>query len=311
MKSLDASAAAPRPAWRRCARRVLIALATLLLFAAGVAVWLRTAVELGVTTQPTLPPPATAEAPPGSTRPVVILLHGAGLNGHMWDPALRHLDPRWRYIALDLPAHGSQQTQAFTLDSAVASVARAAQSVAPAPVVLVGDSLGGYVAMAAASALPPQQLRGLVLAGCSKNFRWIDGLRIWLQGTFVRGLIAVSSERQVFARAPARFGLQGDDARHLVEAGLGLRGYEQAVSALLRVDMRARLAAIHQPVLIANGTLDTAAMRQEASFLAVAQQGSSVHFENTEHGISLRRSAEFAAMVNQFAERVFSQLPRP
>ena len=89
-----------------------------------------------------------------SASPVLILLHGATLNGRMWDPVRRYLDPAYRVIAPDLPGHGTRRNEPYTVEAAVAAAVAAAQSVAPAPVILVGDSLGGYTSIASASALP-------------------------------------------------------------------------------------------------------------------------------------------------------------
>jgi pimeloyl-ACP methyl ester carboxylesterase len=47
-------------------------------------------------------------------------------------------------------------------------------------------------------------------------------------------------------------------------------------------------------------------MAQEASLLAALPQGEGHHFENCEHGVSLRRPAEFAALVDTFASRAFA-----
>jgi pimeloyl-ACP methyl ester carboxylesterase len=68
---------------------------------------------------------------------------------------------------VDLPGHGSRADERFSLARAVEVVDEAVDE-APqgAPVVLVGHSLGGYVAMAYAAA-HGRRLDGLVLAGCS------------------------------------------------------------------------------------------------------------------------------------------------
>jgi pimeloyl-ACP methyl ester carboxylesterase len=92
----------------------------------------------------------------------------------------------------------------------------------------------------------------------------------------------------------------------VVAAGTSASAVPLAVRSLLLVDFRPRLAAIRQPVLIANGTLDQRAMAQEASLLAALPQGEGHHFENCEHGVSLRRPAEFAALVDTFASRAFA-----
>ena len=246
-------------------------------------------------------PPVAADAP---ATPVLILLHGAGLNARMWDPVRRHLDPGLRVIALDLPGHGAQRGVDYSLDGAAADVLLAARSVAPAPVILVGDSLGGYTAMAAAPVLPRGQLAGLVLAGSSGNVSATGAAHMLAQSVFVRALTVLFAEDKLAVRALGRFGIEGADAQAVAASGVNFRAIAPAGRSLAGVDFRARLAAVDVPVLIINGSLDRNAMEQEASFVAAARQGTSLHFENCEHGVSMRRPAEFAAAVSAFADRV-------
>lgn len=237
-------------------------------------------------------------------KPVLILLHGAGLNGRMWDAVRRHLDPAWRVVALDLPGHGVHRDQAYSLEGATATVAAAVKAVAPAPVLLVGDSLGGYSAIAAASALPPSQLRGLVLAGSSANF---DGAMQWLR--YFKDLVAITlmsavvDEKDFVTRALGLFGVAEAERPAIIAAGVSLRAVPQAVRALIPVDMRSQLAAIDAPVLIVNGALDQRAVAQEASFIAAARRATQYRFEDIGHGVSMRRPAEFARVLNEFARQ--------
>jgi pimeloyl-ACP methyl ester carboxylesterase len=242
----------------------------------------------------------------GASAPVLILLHGAGLNGHMWDPVLRHLDARYRVIALDLPGHGSRRDEEFSLEAAAATVAAAARSVTPASVVLVGDSLGGYAAMAAASSLPPEQLRGMVLAGCSANFDFLRSLKYLKDVVAIRIMGVFIDESTFVSRALASLGMNDQDGRTIIAAGVSVRAVPSSTRNLLNVDFREKLAAIDRPVLIVNGSLDERAMGQEASFKAAARQATSYHFENTPHGVSMRRSPEFATLINDFAAQVFA-----
>jgi pimeloyl-ACP methyl ester carboxylesterase len=247
-----------------------------------------------------------------SMEPVVILVHGATLNGRMWDPIRRHLSPAFRVVAPDLPGHGSRLGERYTLKAAVAVLAEAARSVAPAPVVLVGDSLGAYSSMAAASDLPQQQLKGLVLAGATFNFVGKSVASYVFKGWLFKTLATVFGEQRVIAKLmPKAFGPKGvnlspSDARAIVDAGMSVVVFGQAVKVLRGVDHRATLAAIAQPVLILNGDLDRVNVNEEASFLAVAKHASVARFANCEHGISLWKPQEFAACVNQFAAKVFS-----
>lgn len=241
---------------------------------------------------------------PVDERPVLVLLHGAGLNRRMWDPVIHQLDPRLRAIALDLPGHGVRQQEVFSLEAARSLVRHVAQRVAPAPVILAGDSLGGYVAMASAATLPREQLRGLVLAGCSANYDPADGPRVWQQLAVSRLTMAVKGEAWLATYALQHFGVAPEVQSAMREAGLRLWAVEEAFDALKPVDFKGLLSQVEQPVLIVNGDGDVNAVKHEAEFLAAARQSSSHRLVHTGHGVSLLRPAEFAALMNAFSQRV-------
>jgi len=257
------------------------------------------------------PPAPAIDTAPGSDKPTIILLHGAGLNAHMWDPVIRNLDPRWRVIAVDLPGHGARIAEDYTVDSAARTVAVAAERVAPAPVILVGDSLGGYSAMAGAARVPRRQLRGLVVCGASAVIPAHLGAGEWAQRLLFRLLIAVANPKTLATRALAKFGVAPDDAVVIQKHGVNLSEVEIAVDALAGDDFRPRLRRIPQPVLFMNGDGDTGRVAEEPSFVAAAQNGSSHRFLDTGHGVSMRRPEDFAAQVNAFADRVFTRTPDP
>ncbi len=97
----------------------------------------------------------------------VVLVHGSRLSSTQWAPQLPLLAPRVGVTLVDLPGHGLRVAERFTLVRCVEVVAQAVEALPPRqPVVVVGHSLGGYVAMAYA-AKHADALAGLVLAGCS------------------------------------------------------------------------------------------------------------------------------------------------
>ena len=100
-------------------------------------------------------------------RPHLVLVHGSRLASSQWSPQLPLFDGRATVGLVDLPGHGTRAGEYFSLPRAVEVVDEAVDA-APeeVPVVLVGHSLGGYVAMAYA-AEHGTRLDGLVLAGCS------------------------------------------------------------------------------------------------------------------------------------------------
>ena len=99
--------------------------------------------------------------------PHLVLVHGSRLASSQWSPQLPLLDGRATVALVDLPGHGTRAAEEFTL-AGCRRVVDGAVDEAPvgAAVVLVGHSLGGYVAMAYA-AEHGSRLDGLVLAGCS------------------------------------------------------------------------------------------------------------------------------------------------
>jgi pimeloyl-ACP methyl ester carboxylesterase len=230
----------------------------------------------------------------------------------MWDGVRRGLDPRYRVLAPDLPGHGSRRGETFTLPGAIMCIVSTARSVANSPVVMIGDSLGGYTAMASAASLPPSQLKGLVLGGCSSNLTGRRLLPYRLQAALFGAVVALRLEDRLIAsmagKLVSQVPMRQDDADAMLGAGISLRVFPQAVKALANIDFRAKLAAIEQPVLILNGTQDRGHMRQEPGFVAVAREATVHHFADCQHGVTMRRPAECARLINDFSARVFRTL---
>ena len=100
----------------------------------------------------------------------LVLLHGSRLSHTQWSPQVSRIAvgpaaDRLEVVTPDLPGHGERGDEPFTLDRAVGAVAAAVEGgERDQPVVLVGHSLGGYVAAAYAERYP-HRLAGLVLLG--------------------------------------------------------------------------------------------------------------------------------------------------
>lgn len=191
----------------------------------------------------------------------------------MWDRIRRELDSRYDVLAPDLPGHGSRRRGRYSLNSAVQCVVETAQSVAPASVVVGGDSLGGNTALAAAAALPGRQFKGLILCGSSSNLKGSALLPYRLESAFLLAATALFGEERV-----------------------------------VRSQVPKQLASmqVEHPLVIVNGDRDQGQLRQEASFVAAARQPMTHRIANCEHGVALRRPAEVAAIINNFAAKAFA-----
>jgi pimeloyl-ACP methyl ester carboxylesterase len=228
----------------------------------------------------------------------------------MWDPVRRHLDPACDVVTVDLPGHGSR-TDRYTLEGARKVIAEAARSVAPAPVILAGDSLGAYSSMAAASAIPKDQLKGLVLGGSTFQFVGPSVIPYVLKGALLGVLAKVFGDQKLSDRLMPKvlmgeFKLDPADAKAMMDAKIRSSAFGHAVQALRGIDFRAILAAIPQPTLLVNGEGDTVNVRQEQSFLEVARDGRT-HRLGCKHGVSLWHPKEFAGLINAFARQVLHE----
>lgn len=108
----------------------------------------------------------------GTVEPIVFI-HGLGTSARTWDACSAALSDRYLTVAVDLPGHGDSpcpdDPAAFTRDAALADIDALLDGL-PGPAVLVGHSLGGYLALAHA-ATRPGVARGIVVLNTGPGFR--------------------------------------------------------------------------------------------------------------------------------------------
>lgn len=125
-------------------------------------------------------------------RPVVVLVHGFGACKEHWRHNLTPLSEHWDVVAIDLVGFGESEKPRAQLDGEIAESGSVrygidfwAQQVKDfvvthlhQPVALVGNSIGGVVALAAAEQLEAAQqpAQGVVLVDCAQ--RAIDDKRV-------------------------------------------------------------------------------------------------------------------------------------
>jgi pimeloyl-ACP methyl ester carboxylesterase len=99
----------------------------------------------------------------GSGRPIV-LVHGLGGSHLNWLPVGLRLAAHGRVLALDLAGHGRTPSVGRTarVDANRRLLGRFLETVAGAPAILMGNSMGGYLSMAEAAA-EPDKVASLVL----------------------------------------------------------------------------------------------------------------------------------------------------
>ncbi|HBK82149.1 MAG TPA: alpha/beta hydrolase, partial [Flavobacterium sp.] len=94
----------------------------------------------------------------------VVLLHGFLENKSMWQAQIPVLSKTNRIIAIDLLGHGATDCIGYmhTMEDMAAVVLHVLKELKIRKVVLVGHSMGGYVALAFAE-LNPEMIKGVVL----------------------------------------------------------------------------------------------------------------------------------------------------
>jgi pimeloyl-ACP methyl ester carboxylesterase len=244
--------------------------------------------------------------------PGLVFVHGSRLNRGEWRGQLDRLAPTFRIAAPDLPAHGARRSEAFTMDDAVATVERAIDAVG-APVILVGTSLGGFVAIEVAARLP-QRVRGLVLAGASLEPSGPAALAFRL---FAFALDVIPDPILDAAHA-ALFRLRYERrvADAIARGGLASRGAARAVRSIVGPGARQRLTDWAGPdatgrvrrTLLLNGAFDLVFRLGSPGFGAGIPGVSRLTLRGATHLAHLDRPDRFAAAIREFGRALGDDL---
>lgn len=141
--------------------------------------------------------------------PEYVLVHGAGLNAHSFDPTVLALAAP--ALAVDLPGHGHSDWRddaEYRPDLLAGDLAAVLTARAPAPVTLVGHSLGGLTAILTAAAAP-ERVRALVVVDISPGV--IPQRDAGAITEFITGQRDFASHDEIVDRAIA-FGIGSDRA---------------------------------------------------------------------------------------------------
>ena len=208
--------------------------------------------------------------------PDVVLLHGWGLHGGVWEALATFLARRARVHVVDLPGHGRSPPIAGDWSQWVAALARAI----PRGAIVCGWSLGGQLGLALAGAYP-EHIAALVLVSTSPRFvagaDWAHGIagetlrqfRAQLaadpEAALDRFLVLTSRKaahpRLSLARLRAVLDARPRAAAETLAAGLGF---------LMDNDLRPLLPRVRVPVQVIHADPDAIVPAQAGAWLASA-----------------------------------------
>lgn len=239
--------------------------------------------------------------------PDVVLLHGWGMNGAVWEKTAQQLALRYTVHVVDLPGYGhSANLDAASMDEIVELLIQ----YGPAQAVWVGWSLGGLIASQLAFAYP-ERVRKLITVASSPKFAadlpW-RGIKPQVLSAFTEQLT------EDFDKTIERFmALQAmgsptarQDVKALKQAVLSrpkpdASALQLGLGFLAQVDLRERLSTLSQPVLRLYGRLDGLVPVKVAADMQKLLPNSDQHiFAQSSHAPFITEADEFNKQLVTF-----------
>jgi pimeloyl-ACP methyl ester carboxylesterase len=241
----------------------------------------------------------------------IVLLHGVGAGREIWRKVIDKLAADRLVLAPDLPGFGDSPPvgDGFSLAEAADALADALCQRRTEPFDLVGNSLGGAVALVLALRRP-ELVRRLILvapAGFSPRPMLVSALIGQLSGPLITlrrrlGSPLISSEiaRRVLlwgtVAAPQR--LSAQDARAMLQASRRSAHIGSAVAAVLGSDLRSELSRVDAPLGLIWGARDRVVpIATMNSILAVRPESVVETISDAAHVPQLERPADFVAAL--------------
>ena len=239
---------------------------------------------------------------------ILLFLHGVGGGHTAWDRQLPYFSARgYRALAWDQPGYGgTQPVDPYDLEQVATALKR---RIGDEPAILVGHSMGGFVAQEAYARFP-QCVRALVLCFTSAAFGGTGGD---FARQFIAARIAPLDDGKTMAEIAARLmpAMRGSrsDAQGLahaegVMAGVPPETYRKAVRLLTTFDRRAQLPEIRVPTLLVAGGDDRVAPAEVMQRMAQKIPGAEfVLLDGCGHLGPMDQPDPFNEALAQFLER--------
>ncbi len=236
-----------------------------------------------------------------STKPPLVLIHGAGEDHLFWPPEIRCLTGE-RIYTLDLPGHGKSKGPGL---QSVADYARSVVGFLDAEglsrAVLVGHGLGGAIVLTLALDQPERVAGiGLIASGACLPVPASMLENAANPATFI---LAVQAWQEAMQTPPAAKKIKEQAFRQLSSIRPSL--FHGDLYASDQFDGTARLDAIHAPALVICGTDDQLAPRRYSEGLAGQIPGAALQtIESAGHLVMLEQPHRVAGLMSVFLKTI-------
>lgn len=236
--------------------------------------------------------------------PSILFIHGIRLGREIWTPHAQLLAPRYHVVTLDLPGHGELARVPFTQANVAALLDRTIDELCTKPPLIVGYSLGEFVAMQYAPS-HADRTAGLVLADCTLEF---EGWKHW---PYEAGARLAELMPAPWFDALTNLSLHVTLPSAWADRVRRIPFNREVIASTRRLASGTHycreIAEYKKPVLFLNGEFDLVFRMDERRYLQAVPQARLRIIRRTDHTGPIRRPQEFAAAVSDFAGHVFIQ----
>lgn len=240
----------------------------------------------------------------------VIFIHGFPFNEAMWQPQIDALKGKFRCITYDVRGHGKTEAGdgQYSVEYFVDDLLELMNRLAIAKAVIVGLSMGGYIALRAAEK-SPDRIRALVLcdtrseadANESKIKRAMQAKNVKIDGSAAFGAGFVKA---VFSAESINNGIPAvNQIKSMIDgmSPVAIAGTLLALAA--RTDTTAALSSFTFPVLILVGESDAITPPSASQAMAQKIAHAKIHIiPHAAHMSNMENTGEFNSHLGKFLE---------
>lgn len=240
----------------------------------------------------------------------LVLIHGWGMNGAVWQPIVEKLSSQYRVHTVDLSGYGySAELGSADFDEMVQQVL----SQAPKKAAWLGWSLGGLIATQAAL-VSPERVSQLITVASSprfaaeKGWRGINPIVLSQFAEQLKADFTLTVERFMALQAMGSPNAK-QDIKQVKRAVFSRPAPNQSTLAtgltiLADIDLRERLSQLTMPVCRMYGRLDGLVPIKVAHDMdEYIPHSTKVVFEQASHAPFISHSDEFIAELHRFLQR--------